>query len=102
MYEKQINSFKAEIARKYKINDCSRPVKGSKNVSIVIYGRENNQAVVQLSFSQQFRRIFGQYNFAHEIVFEGELKEACEAARVLKEETGLPIKYHEYEEEEWF
>lgn len=97
-YAKQIEEFKTRIIEGYKNTDSKKPKRGSKDVCIMIWGRENEQAMVQLRYSEQFYRMFGQHNFVDVIIFEGSLKEACQVARELKAECGLKISYLEYTE----
>lgn len=101
MYEKQIEEFKAAIKDAYKTTDTSKPKRNSKTVEIMIWGRENEKAMVQLKYSEEFYRMFGRYNFVDVIIFEGDLKEACAVARQLKAECGLKISYSEYEHIEY-
>lgn len=97
-YSKEIAAFKAKIINQYKNGDSTKPVKGTKSVEIRITGRENNTAIVELCYSERFRRMWGQYNFADVRVFEGDLKEACQVAKELKAECGLRISYLAFEE----
>jgi len=97
-YSKEIAEFKAEMIRQYKVNDCSKPYKKSKQVEILICGKENNQATVELRYDERFHRMWGQHNHAWVKVFEGDLKEACQVARDLKAECGLKISYIAFEE----
>lgn len=97
-YTKQIEEFKAKILRGYKETDTSKPKRNSKDVCIMVWGEENDQAMVQLKYSEQFYRMFGQHNFVDVIIFRGSLKEACQVARELKAECGLKISYLEYTE----
>lgn len=97
-YQKEIAEFKAEMVRKYKTNDCSKPKKGTKSVEIMIWGRADGQADVDLKYSESFFRMFGTMNFVDVKIFSGSLKEACQVARELKAECGLKISYLEYQE----
>lgn len=97
-YQKEIAAFKAEIVRKYKLSDCSKPKKGTKSIEIMIWGKENGKAAVDLKYSESFFRMFGTMNFVDVRIFEGDLREACQVARELKAECGLKISYLEYQE----
>lgn len=100
-YQTQIADFKAAIKKAYKNNDCSKPKKGTKTIGIMIWGRAENQAMVQLRYSEEFYRMFGRHNFVDVIIFTGDLKEACQVARDLKAECGLKISYQEHQEFEF-
>jgi hypothetical protein len=98
-YAAYINEFKAEYKRVTTDpdRDRSKPKKGSKYIEIMVWGRENNQADVELRYCEEFYRMFGRQDFVNVRVFEGDLKTACQVARELKEETnGLKISYIEY------
>lgn len=101
MYEKQIAEFKTAIQKAYKDGNSNKPKRGTKTVEIMIWGRENEKAMVQLKYAEEFYRMFGRYNFVDVIIFEGDLKEACQVARQLKAECGLKISYQEYEHIEY-
>jgi hypothetical protein len=101
-YQKQIAEFKAAIKEAYRTTDTRKPKKGSKEVEIMVWGRADNQAMVQLKYSEQFYRMFGKHNFVDVIIFTGDLKEACQVARELKAECGLKISYLAHEEIEYF
>lgn len=96
-YAKEINAFKKTIQEQYKNNDCSKPVKGSKTLQIIVEEKEGGRAYVWLKYNEEFKRMFGRLNGCWQEVYEGDLKTACNVARELKNETKLPIKFWAYE-----
>jgi hypothetical protein len=100
-YATYINEFKAKYQAIVNdpTNDRSKPKKGSRYVEIMVWGKENDQAVVELRYCEEFYRMFGRQDQVSVYVFEGSLKEACQVAKELKKETnGLKISYIEYQE----
>lgn len=104
-YDKEIADFRSQVIRQYKVNDCRRPVKGTKRLEInVVEDAPGEKGSVFLYYTEEFRRIFGRNNHAFTHIYDGELKTACEIARELKEQLGenFKIVFQKYTEMELF
>ena len=101
--QKEVQEFERKVLEK--INDStidhSKPYKKSKRLEIIVVERENDKADVNLFYAMQYARMFGQFDITfHEIMKDVDMKDACKAARELKEMLpAFRIVFNEYEEE---